>query len=299
MALEYGVFTACVALARALPLQLALALGRTLAGTAYLLDGRHRRRVARNLCHAGVAGNPAEARRLAWRNFQEFGRMIVELAKMRQFITPENIPGHLRLGGDPEAKELFFSGRDGVPPSPAIIVTAHYGNWELAGMGYTLASGHPLTSIIRPLDNPLIGKWFHRQRQGFGHRLQGKDGALKSLLGALRRGESVCILADQHAIRAQGVETVFFGHPARTHTSPALLHLHTGVPILVALSRRLPGDFQFEFTLAPPIRLAPGKDKDADIRHLAQAYTGALEGLIRQDPIQWLWAHRRWLDIDR
>ncbi len=299
MQLEYGTFIACVALARALPLRLAFLMGRILAGTAYLLDRRHRRRVVRNLCHAGVAKDQGEARRLAWRNFQAFGRMIVEVAKMRQFITPGNVHDHLRLGGDPEAKELFFTGRDGAPPSPAIIVTAHYGNWELAGMGYTLASGHPLTSIIRPFDNPLIGKWFYRQRQGFGHRIHVKDGALKSLLGALRRGESACILADQHAIRAQGVETMFFGHPARTHASPALLHLHTGVPILVAVSRRLPGDFQFEFTLAPPIRLVPGPDKDADVRHLAQAYTDTLERLIRQDPIQWLWAHRRWLDIDR
>jgi len=297
--LEHGLFLAYAGLAQALPLRLAFWLGQALGGLAYLLDVRHRRRVVRNLVHAGLAADRAQARHLAWRNFREFGRMVAEVAKMRQFITPDNIREHLRIGGDPEAEALFFPGHDGTPPSPAIIVTAHYGNWELAGMGYALLSVHRLTTVMRPFDNPLIGRWFLRRRQGFGHSVQEKGGALKPLLGALRRGESVCLLSDQHAIQAQGVETTFFGHPARTHASAALLHLHTGVPILAGVCRRLPGDFQFEFTLAPPIRLAPGQDRDADVRHLAQAYTRALEGLIRIDPVQWLWAHRRWLDLDR
>jgi KDO2-lipid IV(A) lauroyltransferase len=297
--LSYGGFITAVFLVRHLPFRLALCLGDVFAALFFLLDGRHRNRVIRHLLHAGVAATPAAARALAWRNFRHFGRVTVEIATMRQVITPDNVRDHIRVGGDPEAVELFFTGRDGKPPSPAIIVTAHFGNWELAGLGYALLSGHSLTTIMRPLDNPLIGKWFYRQRQGFNHHIHEKSGALKPLLGALKRGESVCIIADQHAGHAEGVETVFFGHPARTHASPALLHLHTKVPILVAVPRRLPGAFQYEFTCAPPIRLTPSGDKDADVRRLAQAYTTTLENLIRLDPVQWLWAHRRWLDIHR
>jgi KDO2-lipid IV(A) lauroyltransferase len=296
---SYAVFISGVFLVQHLPFRLALRVGDVFAAGFFLLDGRHRQRTIRHLLHAGVAADPAAARSFAWRNFRQMARVIVEIVKMRQFINPDNVRDFIRVGGDPEAVELFFTGRDGAPPSPAIIVTAHFGNWEMAGLGYALLSGHPLTTIMRPLDNPLIGNWFYRQREGFNHRIHEKSGALKPLLGALKRGESVCIIADQHAGHAEGVETLFFGHPARSHASPALLHLHTGVPILVAVSRRLPGNLQFEFACAPPIRFAPGGDKDADIRRLTQLYTTALEDLIRLDPVQWLWAHRRWLDLHR
>lgn len=296
---QYGGFLAFASMVRFLPLRLALGLGDGFAAAFFLLDGHHRRRVIQNLVHAGMAADAAAGRALAWRNFRHFGRVVIEIVKMRQFVSPANVHDHLRVGGDPAAVELFFTGREGAPPSPAIIVTAHFGNWEFAGLGYALLSGHPMTTIMRPLDNPLIGQWFNRQRQGFKHHLHEKSGALKPLLGALKRGESVCIIADQHANHVEGVETVFFGHPARTHASPAMLHLHTGVPILVAVSRRLPGAFSFEFTCAPPIRFAPSGDKHADLQRLAQAYTTALEELIRLDPAQWLWAHRRWLDRER
>lgn len=296
--IQYALFLIAVGSIRLLPTPLAFGLGDVTAAVFYAFDSRHRRRVTTQLLHTEMAGSPAAARRLAWRCFRHLGRAAVEIVKAPRHLNPETVSAHIQISGDPAGAKLLF-GDEGVPPLPAIVVTAHYGNWEIAGLAYALTSGIPLTTVVRPFDNPLIGRWVRRQRQGYGHLIQGKAGALRGLLAALRKGESVCIVADQHATRTEGVETLFFGHPARTHVSPAQLHLHTGVPIVAAVLRRSAGTFRYEFRCSAPIRMKPSADKSADLRCLAQSYTTALEGLIRHDPVQWLWAHRRWLDIYR
>jgi lauroyl/myristoyl acyltransferase len=78
-----------------------------------------------------------------------------------------------------------------------------------------------------------------------------------------------------------------------------LLHLKTGVPILVLMPRRVSDDFNFEFILSDPIIHKPTEDKKKDIREITQKFTSEIEKTIRLYPEQWLWAHRRWLDINR
>jgi KDO2-lipid IV(A) lauroyltransferase len=181
-----------------------------------------------------------------------------------------------------------------------ITLTAHIGNWEFCGIAYCLLARQPMLSVMRPFDNPRIGKMILEKRTRDGHRMSDRKGALKALLGALRKGESVGLLVDQHAGSAEGVETVFFGHPARTHASPAMLHLKTGVPIVVGVLRRTGlQEPPFELALADLIRYSPTGDKENDIRNVTQLYTSQIESMIRETPEQWLWAHRRWLNINR
>jgi KDO2-lipid IV(A) lauroyltransferase len=118
-------------------------------------------------------------------------------------------------------------------------------------------------------------------------------------MAALKKGYSIAIMADQNAGETEGVVVDFFGHPASTHSSPALLHLKTGVPILVLMPRRVSDDFNFEFILSAPIIHKPTEDKKKDIREITQKFTSEIEKTIRLYPEQWLWAHRRWLDINR
>lgn len=293
---EYYAFILCAAMVRILPLRVCYALSGLIARLLFIFDGKHRRRVLEHLLYAGVADGKKDAVDLAKKNSVHLGKLAVEILKMDQLIDPENIKKQIRLSGSKKAAELFFTSEK---PSPAIIVSAHFGNWELGAIGYSLLSGHSLLSIIRPFDNPRIGQYICRQRERYNHKICPKEKGLKLLLSTLRKGESVAILADQHASTTEGVETIFFGHPARTHASPAMLHLKTGVPILVGITHRVNDNFTFEFVCKDPIIMEPTGNKQDDIHKLVQMYTTALEELIRECPEQWMWAHRRWLDIDR
>ena len=105
-------------------------------------------------------------------------------------------------------------------------------NWEISGLACSILY-KPILSVMRHFDNPKLGDYILSRRRQFRQTLQDKKSALKPLLKALKSHQAVGMLCDQHAGSLEGVETVFFGHPARTHASPALLHLKTGAPIIL------------------------------------------------------------------
>ncbi|HBC88841.1 MAG TPA: hypothetical protein DCZ94_18005 [Lentisphaeria bacterium] len=294
--LEDWLFLSLDGIARLLPLDICYRLATFVAGIVYRLDARHRKRVIQHLMHAGIAKDRQQAIAMAKRNFVHFAKFAVEFAKTSQIVTPGNIGEHVKFSGSEKSKDLFFSpGKS----SQVIIITSHMGNWELAGMIYTIFSGLPLLSVMRPFDNPRISARINSRRERLNHSVCPKTGALKSLYVALKKGSSISIVADQHAGSSEGVETVFFGHPARTHASPAILHLRTGIPILVGATVKEADGFKYNVILSDPIIYKPTKDKAGDISAVAQLYTTEIEKTVAGYPEQWMWAHRRWLDINR
>jgi KDO2-lipid IV(A) lauroyltransferase len=294
--LEYSVFLFAVFTFKLVPLHIAYFLASVLSYFIYLLDFKHKNRIIKHLMFVGICKDKASAKILARENLRQFIYLGLEVVKAKQYININNAKQTVRLLGSEASKKLFFS-PDVNKNSNAIVLTAHYGNWELAGLLYVAHSGHTLTSVMRDFDNPLIGNYFIKQRKEEKHFLCSKKNALLALMKALKRNESACMLVDQHANRNEGVETLFWGRTARTHASPAILHLRTGVPILLALVKRI-GYCKFEIYIADPIVYKPTNDKEKDIQALAQIYTTELEKLIKKAGIvQWLWAHRRWLDL--
>ena len=99
--------------------------------------------------------------------------------------------------------------------------------------------------------------------------------------------------------RTKAIIPVHFSGLAADIEGFSALSLKTGVPILVLMPRRVSDDFKFEFILSDPIIHKPTEDKEKDIREITQKFTSEIEKTVRRYPEQWLWAHRRWLDINR
>jgi Kdo2-lipid IVA lauroyltransferase/acyltransferase len=292
--IEYIIALPIVVLFRIMPVSLAYKFSSFLMKIVFTLDKKHKNRVVDHLIFAGVCANKEEALRIARKHSVHIGQLLTEIAKMKQIITPENVEEYASFGGSQKGIDCFFN-----PPKSgnAIVLSAHYGNWEIAANIYALKAKKHLLSVMRAIDNPLIGKMIYNQRVGFNTSICPKEGAMKHLIKSLRNGDSICMVVDQHAGRNDGIETQFFGKAVRTHISPALLHLKTGVPILVGISKRI-GIFKFKMYIADPIIVKPTDNKEADILKITQAYTTALEKLIKEHGVeQWMWAHRRWLDL--
>jgi KDO2-lipid IV(A) lauroyltransferase len=81
----------------------------------------------------------------------------------------------------------------------------------------------------------------------------------------------------------------FFGRPAATHRTAALLSARTARPIVVAAAVRRPGG-RYLYRLA---RIEPVSGID-QVEPATQAITSVLERWIREDPAQWRWIHWRW-----
>jgi KDO2-lipid IV(A) lauroyltransferase len=290
---EFVPFWLFLELVRLIPMKMAYLISFSIFQLMFRFERKHRNRAIQHLMHAGVAKDQQEAMETAKRVYKNFSMLLVEILKLDQSIDLNKIQV---TGSQATIAEVC---REDVEKNiPVIIVTAHYGNWELAATAWARQFGIPMVSIMREFANPLIGKYILKSRQSEVHQCVYKDGGIRALLKALRENKTVAILADQHAGTHEGVETTFFGQPCRTHSSPALLHLKTGVPIMPEVTRRKP-EGGFEFVVADLIRYTPTDDKEGDIQKVTQMYTTALEKLISEQPDQWMWVHRRWLNINR
>lgn len=293
---EYIPFRILYSFFHALPLKVGYALSGFLFRLLFLADRRHRKRTIQHVMHAGLFTDRKEARDFALKSYLEFSKLFIEIIKMDQLYTKDKIS----IVSPVEGNSLLGPAAGESQGPQHIIVTAHYGNWEVAGTAFSEQANRPMSSFMRPFANPLIGKLILDQRAGDLHHLIDKHEGIRPILRAAAAGRNITMLIDQHAAGSEGVDCEFFGHPARIHMTPALLHLKTGIPILPELTRRKPGgNYEFELVVSEPIRYAPTGDKQHDIQVISQMCATALEQLIMQDPVQWLWTPRHWLDINR
>jgi KDO2-lipid IV(A) lauroyltransferase len=100
------------------------------------------------------------------------------------------------------------------------------------------------------------------------------------------------MLVDQR--NDEGIAVNFFGRPALTTSVPAALAMKTGARILIAGNRRKGQSARFEVTIRPGPEYVSSGDEAADTRLLTERITAQVEAIIRSDPSQWLWIHRRW-----
>jgi KDO2-lipid IV(A) lauroyltransferase len=154
-------------------------------------------------------------------------------------------------------------------------------------------SGYRLAVVARRLDSPALEELASRLRTKSGVELIEKRQALRPVLTALRRGQFVGILLDQNASRREGVFVPFFGIPASTSKSIAVLSLRTQTPIVPIFIRRAPSG-RHRVVVKTPLRPSTPNCGDDAVVELTMLCTRAIEDAIRESPEQWLWVHRRW-----
>jgi KDO2-lipid IV(A) lauroyltransferase len=284
--LEYAIGRCVLFLVAVTPLPLVLGLARVIAWLCFALMSRRRRVAIDNLLAAGLCADERAARRLAWASFHSFIVTVLEGLIARRRVTERNWRRYLTLQLPPEAERWV---RD--PGQGVIVASAHLGNWEAAARAVSFVK--PVCAIYRPLDNPWLEREVHARRSGDQLRLIAKsDGDPLRLMKSLAAGEILAIMADQHAGTA-GVQVQYFGRPAWTTRSVALLHLLTRAPLLVAVAVRT-GPLRYTIETAGPIHFPRTGDRERDVHDLTQQLTLEIEKLVRRHPEQYLWMHRRW-----
>jgi KDO2-lipid IV(A) lauroyltransferase len=264
-----------------LPLERASDLGAALGRRLGPRLKKHRHVLA-NLAIA-LADRPAEDRALIAReSWANAFRMLAELPHLSDLVAGRS--GRIEVV-DPLGVTAALAGR------PAIFVTAHLGNWNLAPLA-AVRSGIPTTVVYRAQTNPRIEAVYRRARAELPWRYLEVQDAARGMLRELEAGRSVGLLPDQ---RFEGGELVpFFGRPAPTPVAPARIAVKMGLPFVAARVVRLDG-CRFEIRIEPPLEADPAI---RDPRERAFALTAALnrlfEGWIRERPEQWLCAKRRW-----
>jgi Kdo2-lipid IVA lauroyltransferase/acyltransferase len=256
-----------------------------LAWVVYKVDRRHRLVAVENL-QKSFPGRYSDAQidQLVRGVYRHFCTMLIEIMHMPRRYHLHNYKQYTRLREPARMAQVLLSGR------PALFVTGHFGNWELAG--YTLGlMGFHTAAIARPLDNPYLDQFLRSFRERTGQKLLAKHGDFDNIEEMLRGGGTLATLADQDA-GVRGLFVDFFGRPASTHKAIALLALEHNVPMIVCGMPRLDGKYH----MWPADVIFPEDyAKHADpVRAITQRFTTSLETLIRLAPEQYFWVHRRW-----
>ncbi|MBN1343728.1 MAG: lysophospholipid acyltransferase family protein [Phycisphaerae bacterium] len=269
------------------PIDMNLRTARLLGYLWYRLSRRHRERALGNLRRSiGQEASEAQLQAMALRSMQQMAMMAMEVLFEPRLISEWTWPRYIRLRNLNEALRALLRYRG------CIMLTGHYGNWEL--VGFTLAAlGFDMVAVMRPLDNPYLNDWLVKIRENRGLRLLYKKGVARSADEVLESGAALCFIADQNAGR-KGLFVDFFGRPASTYKSIGLLAMRHRVPIVIGCARRLSDRFQYEIDVNRVIYPEEWAQHDDELRWITQEYTRAIEEFIRVDPGQYLWVHRRW-----
>ena len=172
------------------------------------------------------------------------------------------------------------------------VLVAHYGNWELMGISHGYLGLTPLHSIVRKLDNPYLDRLAENFRCVSGNSIFYKTEPPLRMVRTVKKNGCIAVMMDQNTAKG-GIFVDFFGKPAATARSIALLSISTGAAILPFFSfPEKNGQYRIQY--GPEISFTPSGDKEKDVFDLTQRCVSFLESVIRETPDPWMWVHRRW-----
>lgn len=236
---------------------------------------------------------PPEILKLVQAYYAHYARFLLEFIRL-PFMSAECRKSWIRLENTESPIRAHQQGKG------ILLLTGHFGNFEVASVvGLTQFPQYQglLHFVRRPLKpkflNDLVTRRF--RRAGFG--TLAKRGSLDAILNLLAGGAIIVYAFDQHAGKSDGITVDFFGHPAGTFKSVALLALTTGAPVIPVSSWREP-DGRHVLRFEDPLPLIECPDAGEAIRRNTQAYNAVIERLLLRHPEQWIWMHRRW-KVDR
>lgn len=259
---------------------------RGIGSLMYRVDGRHRQRAEVNIRRCLPDLPPDRVREVAERSMQHFIQLGAEVMFTPRLVTFDSWPHRVRIANLAHALRVMLDDR------PTVMVTGHFGNWEL--LGYALATvGLDLDAIARPIDNPLINRWLLGVRQRQGMRVITKWGATDRMAHVMNTGGMLGFIGDQNA-GDRGLFVPFFNRLASAYKSIGLLAMRYNAPVICGYARRLGGRFEYEMGATDVIEPDDWADQPDPLYYLTARYARAIESMVRMDPAQYLWVHRRW-----
>jgi KDO2-lipid IV(A) lauroyltransferase len=248
---------------------------------------RIRRAVVRdNLRQAFPAMSASERRAIARGMWEHLLLMVVEIAHANRVIHKTTWRKHLRIHGMEELVRTLWLDR------PKVILSGHYGNFELAAYLFGLF-GLQIFSVARELDNPLLDQFVTDFRESRGQRILPKKGSAPDVALVLEENGAIGLLGDQ-AAGPKGCWVDFFGRPASVHKAIGVFALSAEAPVLVCSATRGKRLFDYDLRVEGTADPAAGGAESGDLRSLSQWYTTLLENAVRREPAQYWWVHRRW-----
>ncbi len=269
---------------RLMPRSAALSVMRRLGVWVFYLARKEREKTVRHLTWAfGNEKRLEEITALARSVFRHFGAALADAIRV-PLLSPDQLAQLVRVQGEEHLSAALAAGRG------AIILTAHFGNWELLA-SWISRRGYPLKVVGRSAYDPRLDRMIVAGREQAGYTNIARGKATREIVRALHQNQCLGLLIDQDT-QVEGVFVDFFHRPAHTAIGPAVLSKKFGAAVIPSFIHLLPDDtYQIDFF--PAIKWADGDGVSADWTAPVQQCSDVIEGMIRRPPEQWVWMHDR------
>ena len=286
--IEYFALQAMVALVRIVPLD----AGVQISGWAWRLFAPYSRRHQRaleNLTIAFPQKTPRERQAIALAMWANLGRVMAETMQIDRILAE---PARIEIVN----QNIHRRYKDKL--GPAIGVSLHMGNWELAIWPFTLAGNNP-AAVYRTVKNPYVDRYLRELRKtlypggllGKGRDREEGQTTARRIMGFVRDGGRLGLVCDLHD--RTGLPVPFFGKPARSVTIPAMIARRLGARIWMARCLRVGNQSRFQIELKE-LKVPRSANQADDVKWITAAMQSQFEAWIREAPEQWMWSNRRW-----
>jgi len=271
------------------PLNISTSLSEKLGRVSYYFVSKYRNRAMRNLQRAFGHNKSRKERKRICRSIAK--NAFKDIVEVFYSTGPDQsiIKDRITISGEENLKEALSRGRG------VIAISAHLGNFSLLGFGL-VCRGYPVHVVIRAVRVQEIENILHEYRKKQGTNFiftKPPQECVKKMLRALRNNEIICLLVDQ-AKKHGSVFADFFGRPAATTTTPALLSLRTGAPVVPVFIVRNADDIHRIF-IEPAIEIKLTDDHDENIFRITAEINRVIQLYVERYPDQWsYWTARRW-----
>lgn len=283
--LEYVMLRIIQRLAVALSLKTVQRLGKILGAGGYYLIGSRRRIALDNLRHAFPEKSHGQLTRIAKGSFRNYGITMMEFLWFPK-LTDEHLARFVKVKNE----DLLRKGMS--PGKGMVMLSGHFGNWELIAFAVAFLHKMPITIIVQTQSNKLVNDAINAQRCLRGNKVIPMGISVREIIHTLNNGGVVAIAPDQSG-PAEGVFVEFFGRRVATHQGPSAFALRNSAPLKIGFMIRQPdGTYEVQMEDIPFEDLSGSNEEN--VSELTRRHTAMLEHYIRRYPDHWLWMHRRW-----
>jgi KDO2-lipid IV(A) lauroyltransferase len=264
-----------------LPYVCLLWLGRGLGALMFHLAGSRRRIARRNLELCFPELSEARREQLLRENFASTGIAFFEMA-MSWWWPRQRLARLARIEGLEHLQRAQAEGQG------VILMAFHFTTLEIGAA--LLGQRQTIDGMYREHSNPVFDYVQRRGRERHNAdatAIERED--IRAMLRVLRAGRAIWYAPDQDYGRKQSLFAPLFGIPAATVTATTKFARLGKARVVPFSQSRLADGSGYRLVIHPPLEEFPGESEEADCRRINQL----VEQAIRQQPEQYLWAHRR------
>lgn len=256
----------------------------------FVLAGRNRRGATSNMRRilALPPGERGPAVVFARRMFTEFARCMAETM---EYYGPHPPRVRLELPERDPLGEALADGRG------AVVVTGHFGNWDIAAK--TLREyGSPVNIVMAREANATTHEFVRAARERVGVKVIYSDSSVFSSLNmirALRQNEVVALQLDRMLGPVGARSVPFFGVPALFPSGPFVLSRVSGAPLVPVFVPRL-GRRHYAIRVGSRFTLPRESQEAGLIERVMGDVVLEFEAIVREFPTQWFQFSPFWSD---